>query len=49
MIGGFTPIAWSSSKKHWAADKELHSFVFSISMREKFKLNLAQFAIANNP
>ena len=49
VIGGFTPIAWSSTKKHWAADKQLKSFVFSLSMKEKFNLNLFQFAIANNP
>ena len=23
VIGGFTPLAWNSSKKHWAADKSL--------------------------
>lgn len=49
VIGGFTPVAWSSAKKQWAADKSLKSFIFSVNMREKFNLNLAQFAIANNP
>jgi hypothetical protein len=49
VIGGYTPIAWSSAKKQWAADKTLKSFIFSLNMREKFNLNLAQFAIANNP
>ena len=49
VIGGYTPIAWSSAKKQWAADKSLKSFIFSLNMREKFNLNLAQFAIANNP
>lgn len=49
VIGGYTPIAWSSAKKQWAADKSLKSFIFSLNMREKFSLNLAQFAIANNP
>lgn len=49
VIGGYTPVAWSSNKKHWSADKTLKSFIFSLSMREKFGLNLAQFAIANNP
>lgn len=49
IIGGYTPIPWSSAKKQWAADKSLKSFIFSLNMREKFTLNLAQFAIANNP
>lgn len=49
VIGGYTPIGWSSAKKQWAADKSLKSFIFSLNMREKFNLNLAQFAIANNP
>lgn len=49
VIGGYTPIAWSSAKKQWAADKSMKSFIFSLNMREKFTLNLAQFAIANNP
>ena len=49
IIGGYTPIAWSSAKKQWAADKSMKSFIFSLNMREKFTLNLAQFAIANNP
>jgi hypothetical protein len=49
VIGGFTPVAWSSTKKHWAPDKALKSFVFSLNMGEKFPLNLVQFAIANNP
>ena len=49
IIGGYTPVAWSSAKKQWAADKTLKSFVFSINMKEKFPLNLVQFAIANNP
>lgn len=49
VIGGYTPLAWNSSKKHWAADKSMTSFIFSIDLREKFNLNLAQFAIACNP
>ena len=48
-FGGYTPVAWTSDKKHWVADKSLKSFIFSVDMGEKFKLNLAQFAIANNP
>ena len=48
-IGGYTPLAWNSSKKHWAADKSMTSFIFSIDLRERFNLNLAQFAIACNP
>ena len=42
-------MSWNSSKKHWAADKTMSSFIFSLDLREKFNLNLAQFAIANNP
>jgi hypothetical protein len=49
IIGGYTPLAWNSSKKHWAADKTMSSFIFSVDLREKFGLNLAQFAIACNP
>ena len=49
VIGGYTPLAWNSSKKHWAADKSMKSFIFSVDLREKFNLNLAQFAIACNP
>lgn len=49
VIGGYTPLAWNSSKKHWAADKSMCSFIFSVDMQEKFNLNLAQFAIACNP
>ncbi len=49
VIGGYTPIAWNSSKKHWAADKSLESFIFSLDMKERFSLNLAQFAVACNP
>jgi len=49
IIGGYTPLIWSSAKKQWAADKSYKSFIFSVSTREKFNLNLAQFAIANNP
>ena len=49
VIGGYTPLAWNSSKKHWAADKSMTSFIFSLDLREKFTLNLAQFAIACNP
>lgn len=49
VLGGYTPLVWNSSKKHWAADKSLSSFIFSVDMREKFNLNLAQFAIACNP
>lgn len=48
-FGGYTPVAWTSDKKHWVADKSLKSFIFSVDMGEKFKLNLAQFAIASNP
>ena len=49
IIGGYTPLAWNSSKKHWAADKSMGSFIFSLDLKEKFTLNLAQFAIACNP
>jgi len=49
VIGGYTPLAWNSTQKHWAADKTLASFIFSVDLREKFNLNLAQFAIASNP
>ena len=49
VIGGYTPLAWNSTKKHWAADKSMTSFIFSADLREKFTLNLAQFAIACNP
>jgi hypothetical protein len=33
VIGGYTPIAWRSTKKHWAPDKLQESFVFSLNMR----------------
>ena len=33
IIGGYTPIAWSSAKKQWAADKTQKSFIFSLNMR----------------
>lgn len=33
VIGGYTPLAWNSSKKHWAADKSMTSFIFSIDLR----------------
>ena len=49
VLGGYTPVEWKSDKKHWVADKSLRSFIFSLDMNEKFKLNLAQFAIASNP
>jgi hypothetical protein len=49
VIGGYTPLPWNSSKKHWAADKSMNSFIFSMDLREKYSLNLAQFAIACNP
>jgi hypothetical protein len=49
IIGGYTPVEWTSAKKHWVADKSLQSFIFSLNMKEKFRLNLAQFAIASNP
>ena len=49
VIGGYTPLPWNSSKKHWAADKSLTSFIFSLDLRERYALNLAQFAIACNP
>jgi hypothetical protein len=48
VIGGYTPLAWNSSKKHWAADKSLQSFIFSLDLKERFALNLAQFAVACN-
>ena len=48
VLGGYTPVAWNSNKKHWVADKSMSSFIFSVDMREKFSLNLAQFAIACN-
>lgn len=49
VIGGFTPLPWNTSKKHWAADKSGQSFMYSLDLREKFTLNLTQFAIACNP
>jgi hypothetical protein len=49
IIGGYTPLCWNSSKKHWAADKSMTSFIFSYDLKERFNLNLAQFAIACNP
>jgi hypothetical protein len=49
VIGGYTPLAWNSSKKHWAPDKSMNSFLFSVDLKERFALNLAQFAIACNP
>jgi hypothetical protein len=49
VIGGYTPLPWNSSKKHWAADKTMNSFIFSLDLRERYGLNLAQFAIACNP
>ena len=33
VIGGYTPLAWNSSKKHWAADKSMSSFIFSVDLR----------------
>jgi len=33
VIGGYTPIAWRSTKKHWAPDKQQESFVFSLNLR----------------
>lgn len=33
VIGGYTPLAWNSTKKHWAADKSMTSFIFSIDLR----------------
>ena len=33
VIGGYTPLAWNSSKKHWAADKSMNSFIFSVDLR----------------
>ena len=33
VIGGYTPLAWNSSKKHWAADKSMTSFIFSVDLR----------------
>lgn len=41
-------MTWNSSKKHWTTDKEMSSFIFSVTMKEKFSLNLSQFAIACN-
>ena len=49
VIGGYTPLAWNSSTKHWSEDKSMRSFIFSMNMKEKFQLNLSQFAIACNP
>jgi hypothetical protein len=48
VIGGYTPLPWNSSNKHWAADKSMNSFIFSLDLRERYGLNLAQFAIACN-
>lgn len=36
-------------KRHWAADKSFESFLFSLDLKERFQLNLAQFAISCNP
>ena len=33
IIGGYTPLPWNSSKKHWAADKSMTSFIFSLDLR----------------
>jgi hypothetical protein len=33
IIGGYTPLAWNSTKKHWAADKSMTSFIFSVDLR----------------
>lgn len=33
VIGGYTPLSWNSSEKHWAADKSIESFIFSVDMR----------------
>ena len=48
IIGGYSPLTWNSSSKHWSEDKSLKSFIFSLNMKEKFQLNLSQFAIACN-
>ena len=49
IIGGYSPLSWNSSTKHWSEDKSMKSFIFSLNMKEKFPLNLSQFAIACNP
>ncbi len=49
VIGGYTSMTWNASKKHWAPDKSGSSFIFSVSLKEKYQLNLLQFAIACNP
>lgn len=49
ILGGYTPLVWNRTKKNWSADKEQKTFIFSLELKEKYKLNLPQFAIANNP
>lgn len=49
ILGGYTPLIWNTGKKNWSPDKEGKSFMFSVTLGEKYKLNLPQFAIANNP
>jgi hypothetical protein len=48
-MGGYTPLVWNRAKKNWSPDKEQKTFIFSLDLKEKYKLNLPQFAIANNP
>lgn len=42
-------MVWNKEKKNWSQDKEQKTFMFSLDLKEKYKLNLPQFAIANNP
>ena len=36
VIGGFSALAWKSNKKQWVADKEKVSFLFSLSLNERY-------------
>lgn len=48
VIGGFSSLTWKSNKKQWVADKDKTSFIFSLSLNERYELNLPQFAISCN-
>lgn len=48
VIGGFSALEWKSNKKQWVADKNRVSFIFSLSLNERYELNLPQFAISCN-
>jgi hypothetical protein len=38
-------LEWKSNKKQWVADKNKQTFIFSLTLMEKYELNLVQFAI----